>query len=363
MKPLWMRAGALCVVIAVIIVMVATMPQHHDTVDMLDDSDLDKPSGWAYIQGWGDYESMYISVPTNIPTIHRYVLKNSSRYMDSLASKGRLTDDYSILYVDCLDPTEIFSGYNISDATIYRVDGSSFILPLDPTYTENVKYRVNMAVVLWNLDQNVKGYRFANDIYTDTGSRNFREYYHAYMDALDESERITAWHIFESRRCAYDMELPVIQSLQAEGHNLTLHATDNVGIARVEWYVNDVLHTSLPISSPSVVTSLDLSSLTLASGQTAIVMCRVYDFEGVQTGDRPRSKRYVEKKERVKIPAIQSPVSPLVELVPFSYDQHIDESDPRPFMESGRDQAATPHDSGEETREEKPYIEGNLRKL
>jgi len=124
------------------------------------------------------------------------------------------------------------------------------------------------------------------------------------MDALNESERITAWHIFESRRCAYDMELPFIQSLQVEGHNLTLHATDNVGIARVEWYVNNVLHTSLPVSSPSVVTSLNLSTLGLPPGQTVVVMCRVYDFEGIQTGDRPRQKRYVERKERVKIPNV-----------------------------------------------------------
>ena len=307
-----MRNVALCIVL--VVVMVATMPQHHDTVEenALDKVTLDKPSGWAYVQGWWDYDSMYTSEPIYFPKLYMIlsnnVLKNSSEYMDSLASKGRLTNDFSILYVDYLDPTGRFSGYNISDATIYRVDGSSFILPLDPTYTENIKYLVNMAVVLWNLDQNVRGYRFASDIYTDTGSTrgsmDFRAYYHLYMDALDESERITAWHIFESRRCAYDMELPVIQSLKVEGHNLTLHARDNVGIARVEWYVNDALHTSLPVSSPSVVTSLNLSTLGLPPGQTAVVLCRVYDFEGVQTGDRPRQKRYVEKKERVKIPDI-----------------------------------------------------------
>ena len=302
MKTIWMRAGALCVVLAIVVVMFITTYQHPGPFK---EPTLDKPS-LAYVEvfGWMDYSDRYIPYPTNIPPFNEYILKNSSIYIDYLDSEGSLSDNYSFLDVDYLDPTGRFSGYNISNAAIYRVDGSSFILPLDPTYTENKKYRVNVAVVLWHLDQNVRGYRFARDIANNAPNVGFREYYDTYMDALNESERITAWHIFESRRCAYDMALPVIQSLEVEGHNLTLHATDNVGIARVEWYVNNVLHTSLPARSPSIVTSLNLSTLGLLPGQTAVVLCRVYDFEGVQIGDRPRSKRYVERKKSVKIPSV-----------------------------------------------------------
>jgi hypothetical protein len=226
----------------------------------------------------------------------------------------------SSLHVKLQDPTGRFSGYNISDATIYRLDESSFILPLDPIYTENVKYSVNVGVVLWNLDQNVKDYTFAQNVDNQL-YRGFREYYDIYMADLDESERIEAWNIFESRRCAYDMELPTITSFEVDGtgYNLTLSATDNVGIAKVEWYVNDVLHASLPINDSSVVTSLDLSALVLAPGQRAFVTCHVYDLEGVQTGDRPRLERFVWRGVDVTIPGIRSLAYPL-------YDHYMDEN-------------------------------------
>ena len=290
MKTLWMKSGALCVVL--VIVMITTTPQH-PTQSEVTETTLDKPSypAYAHIHGWNTYSFRYNPV--------------------FISGFGYINRDLS-LYEDYSDPTGRFSGYNISDATIYKSDGSSFILPLDPTYIENANYEVNVAVVLWNLHQNVRGFSFAREI-MDKHERHprylgFRKYYDTYMNALSESERITAWYIFESRHCAYDMKLPVIQSLKMKDHNLTLHATDNVGIARVEWLVGDEVY-STSFSSPSVVTSLDLTKHKQSPGESVVVMCRVYDFEGVQTGDRPREDRFAWRKVNVTIPNLR-PLTP-----------------------------------------------------
>jgi hypothetical protein len=181
------------------------------------------------------------------------------------------------------------------------------MFPVYP-HENNLLYERNVAIALWNLTQKgIGNYAFAEEIMIQNGGQEgFRQYYDRYMAELAEPKRIEAWEIFDKCRCAYDMTLPDIIYLKfkgtVNGPALVLHATDNVGIAKVVFEArekgNPSNHTPpvpLDCNSPSVEIPLDISSLGLASGQIAEVTCQVYDFEGVASESRPRPERCAEK--------------------------------------------------------------------
>lgn len=114
---------------------------------------------------------------------------------------------------------------------------------------------------------------------------NWQEFYDAYMNNITANEE-GAWNICENFNIAFDLEVPQV-TLFISDNIASMTASDNVAVKSYEWYVDG----SLVSSGNGASSSIALNALGLNSG-THTVECRVYDAEGLASGDRPRQERY-----------------------------------------------------------------------
>ena len=211
--------------------------------------------GGAYNEGWAHYFS---AAMRNSATVLDY-------YSNGKYFGGRLSDGY-------IKPSTTSTGFTS--------------LKVQSPYSENAKYEINVGAALWNLSSaNSKTYSAMETIMTKHFNK-WKDFYDSYMTSVTGSNIKAAWEACEKFHIAYDMAVPTV-TLTVSGLKASMSATDNVAISKYEWYVDGVLKSSGTGSSGSI----DLSSLGLVAG-THTVECRVYDPEGVATGDRPRSNKY-----------------------------------------------------------------------
>lgn len=179
-------------------------------------------------------------------------------------------------------------GGNLRDRSYYQ---GSFATPtwsaqaLRSNYSENQQIELFTAHVLYSLrSSGYKTFAQIRDLTSPT-KNSMRNIYETLISAASSSDKVKVWEIFEKGGCAYDLTLPVVSNLSRSGNIVICSATDNVGIAKYEWYANGVLKQT---------GSANTFSLTGLAGSQSIEV-RVYDYEGAATGARPRTQRYVSK--------------------------------------------------------------------
>ena len=209
----------------------------------------------AYYEGWAHFFSCSMR---NVSTVYDY--RNDGNYFGA----------------------DLESGYVKSGYTT-RLEKFEKLSP----YASNMSVEVFTASALWNFFRKiVTSYRKMESI-AKTPRKTWQEFYDAYMDEISTYDRKTAWEICERFNIAFDMDVPKVSLSISNQLVASMTATDNISVQSYEWYVDGKKRASGVSSS----NSLDLKTLNLSAGAHTLE-CRVYDPEGLATGERPRSARY-----------------------------------------------------------------------
>ena len=207
----------------------------------------------AYIEGWAHYFS---AIMRDEPTVYDY------------------------------DSTGHYFGGNLKTGYVKASSSSSHTEKIEKQtpYSKNMEYEANVGSALWNLSDKYSTYREMERVMKNPRA-NWQEFYDAYMNNITANEE-GAWNICENFNIAFDLEVPQV-TLFISDNIASMTASDNVAVKSYEWYVDG----SLVSSGNGASSSIALNALGLNSG-THTVECRVYDAEGLASGDRPRQERY-----------------------------------------------------------------------
>ena len=116
-----------------------------------------------------------------------------------------------------------------------------------------------------------------NNVVMSSRLQSSIEFYNAYMNSTSSSNKVLAWRIFNQNHSAFDYVLPQVN---ITGNNISgyrANATDNVGVSRIEWYLNGSYRASGETYTPPLM-PVGVHSIE----------ARAYDHEGGARGTQTR---------------------------------------------------------------------------
>ena len=208
-------------------------------------------------------------------------------------------------------------------AAISSSSSSNSLTPLvNNNYEENAKYELNVAAVLWDLfddhkdgiDQVSHDFSVIDDVMAAQTHKHIYDFYDQWFRTASSSySRKDLWEIFESRKCSYDQQVPVV-SLSVNGFTAEGTASDDIAVTRHEWYVDDIYYSGKTGSNGF------FDGRLLPPGNHKLEF-RAYDPEGEKVfqidadgnENRPRKERYGKAKTQIVIKRRTSVLRPPVE--------------------------------------------------
>ena len=198
------------------------------------------------------------------------------------------------------NPTGWFGG-NLETPAFIDSSGANNTTPLVANYEENAMYELNTGAVLWDLKDNVQdgvdtvfhNFSTVDNVMAGNNSRHIYDYYDRWFSTSGSPfSKKTLWEVFESRKCSYDLEVPIV-SVLCNGLTVNASSTDNIAVNEYKWYVDGNIHSHGNGSSAS------LNGNLLPPGFHQVEF-RAYDPEGLKTFNtnpdgsysRPRIDRY-----------------------------------------------------------------------
>ena len=184
------------------------------------------------------------------------------------------------------DSTGHYFGGNLKTGYVKASSSSSHTEKIEKQtpYSKNMEYEANVGSALWNLSDKYSTYREMERVMKNPRA-NWQEFYDAYMNNITANEE-GAWNICENFNIAFDLEVPQV-TLFISDNIASMTASDNVAVKSYEWYVDGSL-----VFKWKWGFKFYCIKCTGANSGTHTVECRVYDAEGLASGDRPRQERY-----------------------------------------------------------------------
>jgi|GEM_PF-5101356 len=122
------------------------------------------------------------------------------------------------------------------------------------------------------------GFLGVNNVVMSAQSNNSIEFYNRYMNQTNSANKVLIWKIFNQNHSAFDYILPTLTITGDATSGYTANATDNVGIERIEWKLNNVVVATGSTYRPPN---------NLAPG-IHYISVYAYDYEGNARGDEVR---------------------------------------------------------------------------
>ena len=241
---------------------------------------MDHYDSTVIVHEYGHYIMDYKNVnPTNAGGEHTFTapsLYPGTAYSEAYASFIALQVRNKSTYEDW-DAFNNYFGADFETLTFISSSGN-FVVPRRSDFHENAMMELFTGGAMLDfadsavdgVDTYNGGFNDVNDIVMSQRLENSIEFYDAYMNNTNSYNKVLAWEIFNQNHSAFDYILPTVSITGNETSGYTAMANDDVGISKLEWYLDGSLVGFGTTYTPTSNLSPGVHS----------VQVRAYDYEG-----------------------------------------------------------------------------------
>lgn len=254
----------------------------------LDGADYDHYDSNIIVHEYGHYIMSYKNVdPTNAGGEHSFKapsLYTGTAYSEAYATFISLLARNSVIYDDW-SSVGTYYGANFETLTVISSNGNEIVYR-NPKFYLNAKMELFIGGAMLDFADSMSdgfdtysgGFNDVNNVVTSQRLNDSIEFYNAYMNKTSTSNKELVWKIFNQNNSAFDYTLPQVSITGNNISGYTAIASDNVGIAKLEWYLDSTFVGTGSTYKPPT---------TLGSGMHSITV-RAYDYEGDTRGTYDR---------------------------------------------------------------------------
>lgn len=254
----------------------------------LDGLDYDHYDSNIIVHEYGHYIMSYKNVnPNNDGGKHWFdtpCTYTGTAYSEAYATFISLLARNSVIYDDW-SSAGTYYGANFETLTAISSSGNTIIYR-NPKFYLNAKMELFIGGAMLDfadsmadgLDTYSGGFNDVNNVVTSQRLNDSTEFYNAYMNKTSTSNKELVWKIFNQNNSAFDYTLPQVSITGNNISGYTANASDNVGIAKLEWYLDSTLVGTGSTYKPPTSLSSGMHNITV----------RAYDYEGDTRGTYDR---------------------------------------------------------------------------